>query len=49
MVMAGATAVQVGAGLFRDIRLPEKIVEEVRSYMNKEGVANLADLVGVAR
>ncbi|PIE54784.1 MAG: dihydroorotate dehydrogenase B catalytic subunit [Dethiosulfovibrio peptidovorans] len=49
MVMVGATAVEVGTGLFGDLHLPERILEQVASYMDEEGVTDLADLIGIAR
>jgi dihydroorotate dehydrogenase (NAD+) catalytic subunit len=49
MIMAGATAVELGTGMFRDIRLPENILREVKAYMTEEKVEELRSLVGVAK
>lgn len=49
MIMAGATAVELGTGMFRDIRLPENILREVKAYMTKEKVEDLRSLVGIAK
>lgn len=49
MIMAGASAVEIGSGLFRDLRLPEKIGKDLSAYMEREGISDLSELVGAAR
>lgn len=49
MVMAGASAVELGTGMFRDIRMPEKILGEVKDYMIREKIDLLSSLVGAAK
>lgn len=49
MVMAGASAVEVGTGLFRDLHMPESICKGLSRYMETEGIKCISELVGVAR
>jgi dihydroorotate dehydrogenase (NAD+) catalytic subunit len=49
MLLAGATAVQVGSGLFRDLDLPGKIVDGLAAYAASSGFENISDLVGAGR
>jgi len=48
-IMAGASAVQVGTASFANPRAPLDILEGIAQFMEKEGVASLTDLIGVAR
>ncbi|MCX6023143.1 MAG: dihydroorotate dehydrogenase [Chloroflexi bacterium] len=47
-LMAGASAVQVGAALFTDPRTPVHIVEGLTAYLEREGVTRLQEIVGTA-
>ncbi len=49
MVMAGASAVEIGSGMFRDLHLPEKIAKALSTYMDRENIAGLSELIGAAR
>lgn len=49
MVMAGASAVEIGTGLFRDLHMPESICKGLSSYMERERIERISELVGVAR
>ena len=49
MVMAGASAVEIGTGLFRDLHMPESICKGLSSYMEAEKIESISELVGVAR
>ncbi len=49
MMMAGATAVQVGAANLVDPFAAKKIVEDLPSVMEKYGVENLADIIGAVK
>jgi dihydroorotate dehydrogenase (NAD+) catalytic subunit len=49
MLLAGATAVQVGSGLFRDLDLPGKIVDGLAAYTASSGFGEISDLVGTGR
>ena len=48
-IMAGASAVQVGTASFTNPRAPLEVLEGIESFMKKEGIADIAELVGVAR
>ncbi len=45
-ILAGATAVQIGAGLFADPRLPIKINKGLTKWVARQGQAQIGDLVG---
>lgn len=49
MILAGASAVEVGSALFTDFDLPRKITEGLAGYLAEEGLADLAGLVGLGR
>ena len=48
-IMAGATAVAVGTGIFYDHDLPAQIVRGIKQYMAANNIASLQSLVGAAR
>jgi dihydroorotate dehydrogenase (NAD+) catalytic subunit len=48
-IMAGASAVQVGTANFANPRAPLDILEEIEQFMKKEGIEDIAELIGVAR
>ena len=48
-IMAGASAVQVGTAGFNNPRAPLDVLEGIERFMKKEGVKNIAELIGVAR
>ena len=45
-MIAGATAVQVGTANFVDPLIWQKLIAGVRDYMQRHGIARLADIVG---
>ena len=48
-VMAGASAVQIGSGIYyRGIDIFKKICNEMKSWMKNHGYKNLSELIGVA-
>lgn len=49
MLLAGAAAVEIGSGLFRDLDLPGKILDGLVAYASSSGFANLGALVGAGR
>jgi dihydroorotate dehydrogenase (NAD+) catalytic subunit len=49
LLLAGASAVQVGTATFADPRAPARILAEVERWCRRHGVARVADLVGRAR
>ena len=48
-IMAGATAVQVGAANFANPRAMETIADEMTAWMDKNGVKTLDEIRGCAR
>ena len=48
MMMAGATAVGVGAANLIDPYASKKIVEDLPRVMEKYGIENLTDIIGAA-
>jgi dihydroorotate dehydrogenase (NAD+) catalytic subunit len=49
MMMAGATAVEVGAANLVDPFASKKIVEDLPAAMAKYGIENLADIIGAVK
>lgn len=49
LLLAGASAVQVGTATFADPRAPARILAELERWCARHGVARVADLVGRAR
>ncbi|MGH9244248.1 MAG: dihydroorotate dehydrogenase [Acidimicrobiales bacterium] len=47
LMMAGATAVQVGTATFADPRAPWRILDELATWCVRHGVDRVADMVGV--
>jgi len=47
-IMAGASAVQVGTANFSNPRTPLDIIKGIRSFMEKEGIRQISELVGAA-
>ncbi len=47
MMMAGATAVQVGAANLRDPYICKKIIENLPEEMEKLGISSLKDIIGI--
>lgn len=45
-IIAGASLVQVGCGMFVKPRLPVEVIDGIREYMIRHGVESLSDLVG---
>jgi dihydroorotate dehydrogenase (NAD+) catalytic subunit len=48
-IMAGATAVQVGAANFANPRAMETVAREMADWMNQNGVKSLDEIRGCAR
>ncbi len=49
MLLAGASAVEVGTALLADLRSSEIMVSEIRSFLERFGFACLSSLVGAGR
>jgi dihydroorotate dehydrogenase (NAD+) catalytic subunit len=48
-IMAGASAIQVGTASFIDPRAPLDVLEGIEQFMEKEGIDNLTEVIGIAR
>jgi dihydroorotate dehydrogenase (NAD+) catalytic subunit len=48
-IMAGASAIQVGTANFANPRAPLDVLEGIEQFMKKEGIEDIAELIGVAR
>ncbi|HVS46512.1 MAG TPA: dihydroorotate dehydrogenase [Verrucomicrobiae bacterium] len=46
--LAGASAISIGTANFTDPRVPERILEGLRDYLARRGLASLRDIVGKA-
>jgi len=46
MMLAGATAVQVGTATFADPRAPGRVLDELQAWARRQGVARLEDTIG---
>lgn len=46
MMMAGASAIQIGAAIFADPYAPVKIVDGLEKYCEENGIANISEIVG---
>ena len=46
MMLAGASAIQVGTAIFHDVYAPIKIVDGLNAYLDKNGIASVNDIVG---
>ena len=49
MMMAGASAIQVGTALFSDPYAPLKIKEGLNRYLDDQGLASVAELAGMVK
>src|SRR5262245_35736957 len=48
LLLAGASAVQVGTATFAEPRAPARVLSDLRSWCTRHGVARIAELVGGA-
>ena len=48
-IMAGASAIQIGSANLSNPRAPLDVLEGIEYFMEKEGIEDLAKLVGIAR
>lgn len=49
MILAGASAVELGTVLFRDLDAPSRLCEDLENFLTKRKITRLSDLVGAAR
>jgi len=48
-IIAGASAIQVGTASFNNPRAPLDVLEGIEQFMEKEGIEDIAELIGAAR
>jgi dihydroorotate dehydrogenase (NAD+) catalytic subunit len=48
-IMAGASAIQVGTANFTNPRAPLDVLEGIEQFMKKEGIEDIAELIGAGR
>jgi len=48
-IMAGASAIQVGTASFTNPRAPLDVLEGIKQFMKKEGIKDIAELIGAAQ
>ena len=46
MMMAGASAVQVGAAIFTDPYAPVKIIKGINDFLDSKGISDISDIIG---
>lgn len=49
LMMAGASAVQVGAAIFTDPYAPVKIIDEMNEILDKKGIGSVRDIIGTVQ
>ncbi|MBR1724093.1 MAG: dihydroorotate dehydrogenase, partial [Ruminococcus sp.] len=49
MMMAGASAIQIGAAIFDDPYAPVKIVDGLEQYCIDNGIANISEIMGTVQ
>ncbi len=49
MMMAGASAVQIGAAIFTDPYAPIKTVEGINNFLDKNNIASVKDIIGTVQ
>ena len=48
-IMAGASAIQIGTASFTNPRAPLDVLEGIEQFMKKEGIKDIAELIGAVR
>lgn len=49
LMMAGASAVQVGAAIFTDPYAPVKIIDEINDFLDSRNIASVRDIIGTVK
>lgn len=49
LMMAGASAVQVGAAIFTDPFAPVKIVDEINDFLDSKGISSVSEIIGAVK
>ena len=46
LMMAGASAVQVGAAIFTDPYAPVRIIDEMNEFLENKGISSINEIIG---
>lgn len=49
LMMAGASAVQVGAAIFTDPYVPVRIIDEMNEFLDSKGIESVRDIIGTVK
>ncbi|MBP0961973.1 MAG: nitronate monooxygenase, partial [Oscillospiraceae bacterium] len=49
MMMAGASAVQVGAAVITDPFAPVKIIDEMNQFLDEKGIKSVSEIIGAVK
>lgn len=49
LMMAGASAVQVGAAIFTDPYAPVKIIDEINDFLESKNISSVRDIIGTVK
>jgi len=49
MMMAGASAVQVGAAIFSNPYAPLEIIDGIDNYLNNNGIKSVSEIIGAVQ
>lgn len=49
LMMAGASAVQVGAAIFTDPYAPVKIIDEINDFLDSKNISSVRDIIGTVK
>lgn len=47
-IMAGASVISIGSGIFSNPTLPIEIIKQINNYLEENNINNIKDLIGVA-
>ena len=49
LMMAGASAVQVGAAIFTDPYAPVKIIDEMNNFLDSKNISSVREIIGAVK
>ena len=49
LMIAGASAVQVGAAIFTDPYAPIKIIDEINEFLDSKNISSVRDIIGTVK
>ena len=47
-IMAGASLISIGSGIFANPILPIEVIEGIENYLKENNIDNIKDLIGIA-